>query len=143
MGTVPLSGIDLNIIPFSSRIKDHVEAVVSDEAFGKRGERWSEGTPDTKEGYFFRQIFDGEAFSYTDLSHMLMSAKVCTLLKQQLKRQFGMYSMLLVMFFSLMRSDGSLEVIGDAQQTLVDEVSAYTTRHMKPVDLKLLKRQHA
>ncbi|GLB35030.1 putative asparagine synthase [Lyophyllum shimeji] len=40
-------------------IKEHAEAVVSDEAFAKRSERWPEGVPDTKEAYFIRDIFDG------------------------------------------------------------------------------------
>jgi len=40
-------------------IKEHAEAVVSDEPFAKRSERWSEGVPDTKEAYFIRDIFDG------------------------------------------------------------------------------------
>ncbi|KAG5653973.1 hypothetical protein H0H81_008841 [Sphagnurus paluster] len=40
-------------------IKEHAEAVVSDEAFAKRTERWAEGVPDTKEAYFIREIFDG------------------------------------------------------------------------------------
>ncbi|KAH7923877.1 asparagine synthase [Leucogyrophana mollusca] len=40
-------------------IKDHAAALVSDDAFNKRGERWSLDTPDTKEAYFIREIFDG------------------------------------------------------------------------------------
>ncbi|KAK0450779.1 asparagine synthase [Armillaria borealis] len=40
-------------------IKDHAASVVSDEAFAKRAERWLEGTPDTKEAYYIRDIFDG------------------------------------------------------------------------------------
>ncbi|EJF65976.1 glutamine-hydrolyzing asparagine synthase [Dichomitus squalens LYAD-421 SS1] len=39
-------------------IKDHAAAVVSDEAFAKRAERWPESTPDTKEAYFIRDVFD-------------------------------------------------------------------------------------
>ncbi|KAG6850590.1 hypothetical protein H0H93_011258 [Arthromyces matolae] len=39
-------------------IKDHAQDVVSDEAFEKRGERWTEGIPDTKEAYYIREIFD-------------------------------------------------------------------------------------
>ena len=41
------------------RIKDHAAAVVSDEAFEKRAERWPTDTPDTKEAYFIRETFDG------------------------------------------------------------------------------------
>ncbi|KAG5646666.1 asparagine synthetase [Asterophora parasitica] len=40
-------------------IKEHAEAVVSEEAFAKRTERWTEGVPDTKEAFFIREIFDG------------------------------------------------------------------------------------
>ncbi|CCM02343.1 uncharacterized protein FIBRA_04437 [Fibroporia radiculosa] len=40
-------------------MKDHAEAVVSDEAFELRAERWPVSTPDTKEAYFIREIFDG------------------------------------------------------------------------------------
>ncbi|GBE82012.1 glutamine-hydrolyzing asparagine synthase [Sparassis latifolia] len=40
-------------------IKDHATTIVSDEDFEKRAERWPENTPDTKEGYFIREIFDG------------------------------------------------------------------------------------
>lgn len=41
------------------RMKDHAAAVVSDEAFAKRAERWPVDTPDTKEAYFIREIFEG------------------------------------------------------------------------------------
>ena len=41
------------------RIKDHAAAVVSDEAFAQRAERWSVDTPDTKEAYFVRETFEG------------------------------------------------------------------------------------
>ncbi|KDQ18026.1 hypothetical protein BOTBODRAFT_104578 [Botryobasidium botryosum FD-172 SS1] len=40
-------------------IKDHAAAHVSDEAFEKRHETFPDDTPDTKEGYYFREIFDG------------------------------------------------------------------------------------
>ncbi|OSX65056.1 hypothetical protein POSPLADRAFT_1136324 [Postia placenta MAD-698-R-SB12] len=40
-------------------MKDHAAAVVSDEAFAKRTERWPVSTPDTKEAYWIREIFDG------------------------------------------------------------------------------------
>ncbi|KAF9005574.1 asparagine synthase-domain-containing protein [Cyathus striatus] len=40
-------------------IKDHAASVVSDEAFTKAAERWPESTPDTKEAYYIRDIFDG------------------------------------------------------------------------------------
>lgn len=40
-------------------MKDHAASTVSDEAFAKRAERWPENTPDTKEAYLIREIFDG------------------------------------------------------------------------------------
>ncbi|KIJ44019.1 hypothetical protein M422DRAFT_169005 [Sphaerobolus stellatus SS14] len=40
-------------------IKAHAESVVSDEAFAKRAETFPVDTPDTKEGYFIREIFEG------------------------------------------------------------------------------------
>ncbi|KAF8522237.1 hypothetical protein BU17DRAFT_75295 [Hysterangium stoloniferum] len=40
-------------------IKDHAAEVVSDEAFAKRNETYPIDTPDTKEGYFIREIFEG------------------------------------------------------------------------------------
>jgi hypothetical protein len=42
------------------RLKGHAEHAISDEIFGKRSERWPEETPDTKEAYFIRDIFDSE-----------------------------------------------------------------------------------
>jgi asparagine synthase (glutamine-hydrolysing) len=53
----------LTIKPLESTfcsIKDHAAASVSDEAFDKREERWTEDTPDTKEAYFIREIFEGK-----------------------------------------------------------------------------------
>ena len=46
-----------------SRIKDHAAAVVSDDACEKRTERWPTDTPDTKEAYFIREVFDGRCLS--------------------------------------------------------------------------------
>lgn len=40
-------------------MKDHSAAVVSDEAFAARAERWPRDTPDTKEAYYIRDIFEG------------------------------------------------------------------------------------
>ncbi|KIJ68969.1 hypothetical protein HYDPIDRAFT_80966 [Hydnomerulius pinastri MD-312] len=40
-------------------MKDHAAAVVSDEAFAQRAERWPVDTPDTKEAYYIREIFEG------------------------------------------------------------------------------------
>ncbi|KAG1832185.1 hypothetical protein EV424DRAFT_1469796 [Suillus variegatus] len=40
-------------------IKDNAAAFVSDKDFVKRAERWPVDTPDTKEAYYIREIFDG------------------------------------------------------------------------------------
>jgi asparagine synthase (glutamine-hydrolysing) len=45
---------------FVFRLKDNAERAISDEIFEKRSERWPEETPDTKEAYFIRDIFDSE-----------------------------------------------------------------------------------
>ena len=39
-------------------MKDQAASTVSDEDFAKRAERWPKDTPDTKEAYFIRDIFD-------------------------------------------------------------------------------------
>lgn len=39
-------------------MKAHSEETISDEAFAKAAERWPEDTPQTKEAYLIRQIFD-------------------------------------------------------------------------------------
>ncbi|CAE6459731.1 unnamed protein product [Rhizoctonia solani] len=40
-------------------IKDHAASVVTDEAFANRHNEFPEDTPDTKEGYFIREVFQG------------------------------------------------------------------------------------
>ncbi|KAF8921419.1 glutamine-hydrolyzing asparagine synthase [Mucidula mucida] len=40
-------------------IKGHADSVVSDEALSKAAERWPDSPPDTKEGYYIRDVFDG------------------------------------------------------------------------------------
>jgi asparagine synthase (glutamine-hydrolysing) len=56
-------------------MKDHAAAIVSHEAFTKRAERWPESTPDTKEAYYIRDIFDSALLKRctgrTDLSQIL------------------------------------------------------------------------
>jgi asparagine synthase (glutamine-hydrolysing) len=41
-------------------MKDTACSVVSDDAFAERAQRWPQDTPDTKEAYYLREIFDGE-----------------------------------------------------------------------------------
>lgn len=43
-------------------MKDHAASVVSDEAFAKRKETFPVDTPDTKEAYFIREIFQGKCY---------------------------------------------------------------------------------
>lgn len=40
------------------RVKEHANNTVSDEAFAKRHERWPTDTPDTKEAYYIREVFN-------------------------------------------------------------------------------------
>lgn len=42
-------------------MKAHAAAEVSDEAFSKCAERWPHDTPDTKEAYYIRDIFDSKS----------------------------------------------------------------------------------
>lgn len=39
-------------------MKEHANTTISDESFAKRHERWPTDTPDTKEAYYIREIFD-------------------------------------------------------------------------------------
>jgi|HubBroStandDraft_1064217.scaffolds.fasta_scaffold1870221_1 hypothetical protein len=57
MMSLPERRQQLNLL---SSLKDHAAALVSDEAFAKRHERWPKETPDTKEAYLYREIFDGD-----------------------------------------------------------------------------------
>ncbi|KAH8117328.1 glutamine-hydrolyzing asparagine synthase [Phellopilus nigrolimitatus] len=43
-------------------MKAHAETTVSDADFSKRAERWSVDTPDTKEGYYIREVFECAPF---------------------------------------------------------------------------------
>lgn len=43
-------------------MKDHAASIVSDETFAKRTETFPLDTPETKEGYFIREIFAGIGF---------------------------------------------------------------------------------
>ena len=45
------------------RLKGHADHAIPDEIFEGRFERWPEGTPDTKEAYYLRDIFDSEIAS--------------------------------------------------------------------------------
>lgn len=51
-------------------MKAHAETAVSDGDFATRAERWPEDTPDTKEAYYIREIFDSQSFPH--VLHTLM-----------------------------------------------------------------------
>ncbi|GAA5969553.1 hypothetical protein JCM21900_002341, partial [Sporobolomyces salmonicolor] len=40
-------------------LKDHAAKTISDEQMASAAERWALDTPETKEAYFIRQIFEG------------------------------------------------------------------------------------
>lgn len=46
-------------------MKDHAALVVSDEIFENRATRWPHDTPDTKEAYYIREIFEGMFLTYS------------------------------------------------------------------------------
>lgn len=68
---VQLSCCQLIFIFTSSldRMKEHAAEIVTDEQFETRAERWPKDTPDTKEAYYIRQIFDGLFFPLSSLAH--------------------------------------------------------------------------
>lgn len=43
-------------------MKAHAEETIPDADFAKRAERWPIDTPDTKEAYFIREIFESKIF---------------------------------------------------------------------------------
>lgn len=51
--------------------------VVSDEAFADRASRWPDNTPDTKEAYYIRDIFDGLFPTEAAASTAVRSVKQC------------------------------------------------------------------
>ena len=57
----------LRLTDIKISMKDTASALVSDESFARRGERWSFDVPDTKEEYYIRDIFDGEDLRYYTL----------------------------------------------------------------------------
>ena len=41
------------------RMKDHAESNITDDTFNDRTKHYPLGTPDTKEAYWIRQLFEG------------------------------------------------------------------------------------
>jgi len=50
----------INFFKKTNSMKEHANNTISDEVFVKRHERWSLDTPDTKEAYLIREIFNGK-----------------------------------------------------------------------------------
>src|ERR1700685_2475533 len=114
-------------------MKGAASSFVSDEAFAKRAERWSMDTPDTKEAYYIREIFDSQ-YDLTILNtcHLKSSSnKVIFLLNLLLKLRFG--TIFNVGFYkqteSAYISGGFLEEIGVAQPTQVAVPLTFTLQH--------------
>ncbi|WWC88057.1 asparagine synthase (glutamine-hydrolyzing) [Kwoniella dendrophila CBS 6074] len=64
-------------------IKDHASSKVSDEQFNSRSERFPESTPDTKEAYWIREIFE---------SHFPTKAAASTAVRWIPKQEWGVSS---------------------------------------------------
>jgi hypothetical protein len=73
-------------------LKDHADRAILDEIFEKRSERWPEETPDTKEAYFIRDLFDSEylASFRAFVDHIVL--QVCSTRRPQRKQPFGTHS---------------------------------------------------
>lgn len=104
---------------FPQRIKDHAASVVSDEAFENRHSEFPVDTPDTKEGYFIREVFQGQpnhlfALISIRLPLTIQNPQACSRLLQQ-PRQL---------------SAGSHAATGAAQPIPADAVSASTMQHI-------------
>ena len=50
------------LLSLSVSMKAHAEETIPDADFAKRAERWPIDTPDTKEAYFIREIFESKIF---------------------------------------------------------------------------------
>jgi len=64
--------MDLAVFPLGfspsihhNRMKDCAAATVSDEAFAQRAERYPVDTPDTKEAYWIREIFESASNQFS------------------------------------------------------------------------------
>lgn len=56
-------------------LKGHAGSSVSDEDFARRSERWPEETPDTKEAYYIRDIFDSAFLSILPSPFFVLTQK--------------------------------------------------------------------
>ena len=62
-------------------MKDHAANEVSDEDFARRHERWPHDTPDTKEAYYIRDVFDSKLIRDNMVKAYLTSIQACSLRK--------------------------------------------------------------
>lgn len=86
-------------------MKEHAEAAVSDEQLAKAGEKWSLDTPDTKEAYWIREVFESASYisfvcvrpsgasNLTRLNQM-MNDQSTSLPRLLLRPLFGKFSMI-------------------------------------------------
>jgi len=76
-------------------LKDHAERTIPGDMFEKRSERWPEDTPDTKEAYYLRDLFDSEIAWYSpsacSFTHILL--QVCSCRKLLRRQLFGAHNM--------------------------------------------------
>jgi hypothetical protein len=111
-------------------MKEHAAAIVSDSAFAKRAERWPEETPDTKEAFFIRDIFDG-MYLFSQYSHFtgLHLGLYPSEAAARTAVRYGLSVLYLILMFTDLMIAGYLEATGVAQLIPADEASRYITRH--------------
>jgi len=82
------------------RMKEHAATVVSDDAFARRAERWPEETPDTKEAFFIRDIFDSQHLSSLVTFSWTQTTQVYFLQRLLRRLLFGMpFFIVLTVYF--------------------------------------------
>lgn len=64
---------------FWNRIKDHAASLVTDAAMAGAAERWPTDTPDTKEAYLIREIFDSKSLFFLSFAFRLAFQLVAAL----------------------------------------------------------------
>ena len=114
-----------------SRIKEHASSVVPDEAFAKRAERWPEATPDTKEAFFIRDIFDSKHPAPQCCHDTRHSPPRSVFFKNCREDCCSVRLLVLNSIFLFLNPTpaGFLEATGVVQLIPVDEVSPSITRH--------------
>lgn len=105
-------------------IKENAASSVSDEVFAQRAEKYPIDTPDTKEAYYIRDIFQSlfpsEAAAKTAVRFVEMAVTTYLFFCLPIADGEG------TLYHHL---DGSLEVIGAARLILVEGVLAFMTPH--------------